>query len=290
MEKIIVHFVNKKDKNVYPEKISGMRYPELREIVNRNAKFLKFLTGTEETTFLSLDTNILTRFFEQGEIREEYGVVQYSSSMENTVILYKDGRIKVEGDNRFGQHEAEKFKDIVFVMAGPSCIYTVDKIGQVHAAGRLVYPRIRDWTRVKSMACGKTYVMALLENGKVLFAGKMEDRAAALEIKGWKDITEICAANECCVGLKKDGVLVFAGSRKEDLRGKITDWTDIVAVAVTDSYVAGLTKDGVIRVTCSGTRADIGVTSHHGEIFLTGNFHGNMELVKRICEEHVTRK
>ena len=137
----------------------------------------------------------------------------------------------------------------------------------------------------------------------------MLDDFVVSEVEKWKDVRSIAAATDCCLALRRDGTVLFAG-RKNDTRNAVDKWEEIISIAVDSSYVVGLTKKGkvklagnsksfldmgrseaanwtdVLAISCS--RSGIGAINKDGEVLLSGTMVGHIENIKKIWNEKVT--
>lgn len=111
----------------------------------------------------------------------------------HTVGLKKDGTVVAIGDNKYGQCEVSKWRDIVSIAAG-------------------------DW-----------YTVGLKSDGTVLITGSNEPGNAYIdeEIHEWKNIVDIAAGFGQTLGLAKNGDVVAIGYNTNNERDGVLLWPKI---------------------------------------------------------------
>lgn len=190
------------------------------------------------------------------------GAYRYSAAenpLRNGVILYRNGRVKAQGDNQHGQCDTERLKDIRMVSATSECTYAVTAKGRVQCCGQSVSPNsdeIAAWTDVKSLAVGAYHLVGLTGAGRVRVAGDMLNKAVVREIAGWRGIQAVACAGDATIALRGDGTVCFAG-RPGDPRAEARNWTDIAAVAMESVYAVGLTRDGRVLLAGKSVNKDL---------------------------------
>ena len=93
--------------------------------------------------------------------------------MSFAVELQAGGRVKVLGDNSYGQARAE------------------------------------DWQNLSAVAAGGGHVAGLKKDGTVLAVGN--DDCGQCQVAGWTDVASLAAGEHCTLGLTKEGKLLLAG-------------------------------------------------------------------------------
>lgn len=94
---------------------------------------------------------------------------------------------------------------------------------------------------------GGYYSVLLMNDGKV-YCGGIVDPFLQMATVEWSDITATSAVENHCVGLKKDGTVVFAGENYYG-EGDTDYWTDIKAISTGAYHTVGLKKDGTVIAT-----------------------------------------
>lgn len=97
------------------------------------------------------------------------------------------------------------------------------------------------WTDIVDAACGMDRIIGLKRDGTLVEAGVRGDEL--LPALEWKDVVQFSASATHIVGLRADGTVVAAG--QNNLRQcEVGDWRYIVKVSAGDDFTAALTKDG----------------------------------------------
>lgn len=295
-------------RKLFQEKINIAKHKYSLSLIERNNNPNRFTLTGDSVAYISTKTNTLSIFKDERNIESISGVVQYSASERNTAILYEDGKVRVHGDNSYGQCSTEDLKDIVCVLCAPNCVYAVNREGQVSIVGAVIDKEITKWENIMTLACGSFHVLGLSKDGTVKIAGDMLDNNMIETVSRWKNVKNIAAATDCGVALFKDGTVDFAG-RRNDSRNEVKSWEKIVSVSVDSSYVIGITEDrkikmageckacldmgrlaakdwkNVIAVTCS--RSGIAAITEDGNLKIAGNFSGNIDELSEVWAEHV---
>lgn len=289
-------------RKLFKNKVEAAKCKYLLSLIEQNNAPNRFTLTGSSVAYISADTNTLSILKDDNNIERMPGVLQYSASERNTAILRENGKISVEGDNSYGQCNAQGLKDIVYVLCAPNCVYAVNKAGEVSIVGAVIDDSIKNWKNIKTLAYGSFHVLGLTTDNTVKIAGDMLENNMIEVVSNWKNVKSIAAATDCGVALFKDGTVGFAG-RKNDPRTEAESWEKIVSVSVDSSYVIGITEEGgikmagtcksfldmgrssakewknVIAVTCS--RSGIAAVLADGTLKIAGNFSGDID---KICE------
>lgn len=131
-----------------------------------------------------------------------------------TVALDESGCLRYAGDNRWGQRDAVRWKDIMSVHCGPDYVLGLCRDGAVLSAGRSRFYRIRveNWACVTAIACGQRHAAALISNGQILASG--DNQFGQCDTGSWTEMVDVCCGKTFTVGLKNDGKLLVAGGHK----------------------------------------------------------------------------
>lgn len=98
-------------------------------------------------------------------------------------------------------------------------------------------------TQRKTIFAGGCLALAITNDGAVLYTGRAFDNQES--VSSWKDIVDLGAGVDFCVGLRKNGTVAAAGW---NLYGQceVSDWYDIVSVATGYAHTVGLRADGTV--------------------------------------------
>ena len=80
--------------------------------------------------------------------------------------------------------------------------------GTVLAAPEALNDLIGNWTEMKQIELNVYFILGLKEDGTAVSVSRV---SKAPDVSAWKDVIAIGCGSDYCVGLKKDGTLVFAG-------------------------------------------------------------------------------
>ena len=213
---------------------------------------------------------------------------QYSSdeNTRNEIFLYTDGHVTAKGENEYGQCNTRGLKQIRSVVASARGTYAITQEGRLERCGQTfpcntqnirvlcagdnyltvltqdgrvqspasvseIRTQIQSWIGVTAIACTDNAVLALRQDGHVLFAGKQPNDPRA-QAEKWSNIAAIAIEQNYAVGLTVDGQILLAGRTLNDFldrgRRQAAEWTDIVSISCTSSGIAGLAMNGTIRL------------------------------------------
>ena len=302
------YFAGNGSQILFQEKLKEAKHKYLLSMIERHSNTNRFTLTGDSVAYISEKKSVLGIIKGNGSIENISDVKQYSASERNSAILYKNGRIKVTGDNSYGQCAVQELKDISFILCAPNCIYAVNKAGEVSIVGAIIDHNIRKWRKIKSLVCGSYHVLGLTTDNTVKIAGDMLDDGVIETVLKWKNVKSVAAATDCSVALFQDGTVGFAG-RKSDLRKEVETWKNIVSVDVDSSYAIGITEEGrvkmagsckafldmgrasvknldnVIAVSCS--RSGIAVILNDGTLKITGNISGDADDICTLWKKHI---
>lgn len=119
----------------------------------------------------------------------------------------------------------------------------------ITADGRVLssvgFNQVKQWTRVRAVACGNAHIVALHEGGTVSADGN--DAEGCTAVSDWTGIKSIAAGKYHTLGLTEDGRVLFCG-RNHQGQGDVTAWTGIRRIYAADTYTVGVGFDGSIRI------------------------------------------
>ena len=80
----------------------------------------------------------------------------------------------------------------------------------IHDAKDYFYYQVEEWTDIEKIKCTKDYVYGIKKNGTIEVSG----RYAKYGCDKWSDIIDVfCVGDIDVIGLKKDGTLIYSGTR-----------------------------------------------------------------------------
>ena len=289
------------------EKKTKLRKKNLSELIGKRNLFL----GRNSVAYMLPETNRLALIDGSGKILFHEDVAFYDSSERNSLIVYKNGKIKVTGDNSYNQCDTDKLTDISHAICAPNCTYAVKKDGSVVSVGLCTDKNIKNWKNISCLASGTYHLLALSKNGNVTISGEMIEKSVIDKILSWKNVKAIAAADDLSLALFNDGTVSFAG-RENDPRSEAENWTNIADIAADSSYAVGLTNDGNIllagkckayldmgrsaarewknisAVSCS--RSGICAVDCNGKLYMVGNFIGDIPKVEKVWNDEISAK
>lgn len=201
----------------------------------------------------------------------------------HTLALTRDGRVLACGENDFGQCDTQRFGELFDSFENFSADRRLHaarreadaRTYQIHyseaaryrsrlacgerltacitpdgpAVGRVVtsagFGAAKQWSRVRTLACGNAHLLALLEDGTVRAEGNRVD--GCCDVADWTNIKSVAAGKYHSLGLTEDGKVLFCG-RNDRGQGDVADWTGICYIRAADGYTVGVTYDGEIRI------------------------------------------
>ena len=200
-------------------------------------------------------------------------------SARHAVALTRDGRVLATGEGELGQCDTKRFgilfenfdeflsdrhgaelrmtseeKDYQIRLVEASrygkrmvCGHRISAC--IAADGRVLaspgLSKARQWTLIRSLACGNAHLVALQEGGLVFADGNDTDGCTA--VSDWNRIKCVSAGKYHTLGVTEDGHVLFCG-RNDKGQGDVSDWSGIRCVYAADEYTVGLGYDGALRV------------------------------------------
>ena len=197
----------------------------------------------------------------------------------HALALTRDGELLAVGDNCFGQCNTSKFGELFegfdefsadrrskttamdavereyqnrlaetvrnrrLLTCGERLTACINADGRVLATGNLRTGK--QWTKVKSLACGYAHLLALHTNGRVSANGN--DVEGCTAVSDWTQIKAVSAGKYHSLGLREDGSVLFCG-RNDCGQGDVSQWTGVRHLYGADDYTVGVTWDGRILV------------------------------------------
>jgi len=164
--------------------------------------------------------------------------------LHNTVSLKADGTVVAIGDNKYGQCDTKKWRDIVAISAGGFSTVGLKADGTVVAVGWNEYGQCdtKNWRDIVAISAGGLYTVGLKVDGTVVAVGF--NKRGQCNTENWQNIVAISAGGGCTVGLKADGTVVAVGWNEYG-KCDTKNWRDIVAISA-GRYTVGLKADGTV--------------------------------------------
>ena len=268
-----------------------------------------FLSG-DSLACMNYESKELYIFRDGEEVQHEQNVISYSLNDRNSAILYADGKLRMSGDNSYGQYEMEKFTDVKKVVCGPNSSYAIKNNGTVQISGLVLTHEIETWTDIENLVCGSYHILVLTKNHTVKIAGDNINPIIADKISKWKHVKAVCATTDASVALFEDGTVSFAG-REKDLRADVEGWRDIVSIAIESAYTVGVTKNGQVRLAgfckpffdimnrstaaewknvtkITTGKSSIAALFQDGTVKIVGNFSGDIEEIYNNWKKNIS--
>jgi alpha-tubulin suppressor-like RCC1 family protein len=261
----------------------------------------QLVIGSEQIVFLDSSASQAVLFARGQEPRRMKNIRQFSASNLHQALLQSDGTVAVQGDNEYGQRQANGMKNVIHVLAAPRCTYVVSKNGSVSAKGACaLQDAIAGWKDIRRLACGSTHLVGLTGEGTLMQADTSSTGRTQEETAGWQNVTAIAAAADYTLALHADGTVSYAGP-VPDTKQEVSQWRNIVAIAADSQYAVGLTESGDVLLAgrclssfvdmnrssarqwkniglIAAGRSVIGAVTNDGQLLLAGNILGADEL------------
>lgn len=227
-------------------------------------------------------------------------IVQFSASERHSVTLLKNGKVRAEGDNDYGQCNVYHMTNVVNICAAARCTYAVTQEGKVIYAGAPVSTEIAAWNNISKVSCGTYHIIGITKDGSVKIAGSILDEAMKKKVLGWKNVIDVVGGVDCTAALTTEGKVLFAG-KEYDTRKEAENWKNVTAIALESLYLVGLNKNGqvllagtcknafldlgrqeaknwkdIVAISCS--RSGIAALSKYGKLHIAGNVQGKKEI------------
>ncbi len=210
------------------------------------------------TVFLRTDGTV----FAEGD--DEYGqcrlsdlknIVYIASSPRCTYAVSSDGTVTPRGITAFGD-TISAWTDIKSVACTNECIVGLKADGTVCAAAvkdsriEKYVSAVNSWNNVIKVDIGDKYIVALTNNGQILYSGE-DDRKS--DCTRFVNCIDIAADDSYVIGLSADGRVHLAGtpSKYSDYnRIEAAKWENMyfISCAYGKQIIAGLTASGELKI------------------------------------------
>lgn len=267
--------------------------------------------GNGTIAFLESETNKIYIALSSGKVQIEDDVVEFDSSERNYAVVYKNGKVKVFGnDNEFGQKNTETWTDINYVLTVPNCTYGVTRKGTIVYAGSSADTSILKWSNVRILKSYEDVVVGVLNDGSIVLPKKLLMTTECKSAEKWVNIKDVALFRDGIVGLKNDGTVSFLG-KQDDSKKECTSWQNIIAIETDNTYIYGLSKDGKIFVagSCkkildkgrkdstlwnnvmliSCNKAGIGAVDEEGKFLFAGTISGDKTKIIEACSMYTSK-
>lgn len=130
----------------------------------------------------------------------------------------------------------------VMVNAGYSSIVALNQYGRVFSAGDNSDGQLMTygWKNAVAVCAGRCFSAALLDNGKVVIAGKCED-GSEIDTSEFENITQIAAGDNFIAALDINGNVFVAGDRGSI---DVSNWQNIKKIACGKKHIVAVDYDG----------------------------------------------
>lgn len=268
--------------------------------------------GNNAVAFLDVNSNNMYIALGNGCVRNEQNVILFSSSERNYAVLYKNGTVKVFGDdNEFGQKNTIEWRNIVYITCAPNCTYGITKDGNIVYAGSLMNPDVLRWKNLKVLLSSDEFILGIHNDGKVSISSKGITNVDVESVRQWSDIKKMALTRNCIIGLLENGNIKYSG-KNDDPRRQCESWRNIIAVEADNAYVYGLTAAGevhvagycksfldkgrknvstwkdVVAISCN--KSGIGAITGSGELLFAGTIAGDEKKVKDQWGSYIKQK
>ena len=156
----------------------------------------------------------------------QFGRETISAGAWHTVGLKSDGTVVAVGNNRYGQCNVSRWRDIVAVSAGDNYTVGLKSDSTVVAVGDNEGGQcnVISWRDIVAVSAGCLYTVGLKSNGTVVAVGYYEH--GQCNVSSWKDMVAVSAGHSHPVGLKSDGTVVAVGDNEHG-ECDVSGWRNI---------------------------------------------------------------
>lgn len=266
--------------------------------------------GNGTIAFLDFENSKIYIVLGTGKIQVENDVVDFDSSERNYAVLYKNGTVRVFGnDNEFGQKNTEAWRDVQHILTAPNCTYGVKKNGTVIYAGSLTDSSVLKWSNISTLKSCEEFLVGIHSDGSIVLPENVPLNAELRKAEKWKHIKDLVVFRGGVVGLKNDGTVMFLG-KNDDPKRECMTWKDIIAIDADNTYIYGLGKNGKIFVagSCkklldkgrknaatwddvmiiSCNKAGIGAVNEKGDFLFAGTLAGDKAKIIDACNNYTS--
>lgn len=165
------------------------------------------------------------------------------------ILLYDQSNGYADALDRRNELWNSVYKQRKTIAAGSDYILAIKNNGTVVFSGLFNSSYILDTAPLEGsieISAGPSHAAGLKKDGTVVAIG--ENIYGQCDTMSWSNIISIDVGKNHTVGLRADGSVVAVGLNSEH-QCDVGDWKDIIAVSAGDGYTVGLKKDGRIVVT-----------------------------------------
>ena len=147
------------------------------------------------------------RAYHQETERFLMAAAQAADGVDHRVELMPDGRVAADGENRFGECNIFKWKNIRAISCGNWHTVGLREDGTLVACGSNANGQcdVSDLEeKATAVSCGRYHTAILLESGKVIVRG-------ALEQPAWPPVAKIVSVFDAVIGITADGEVFIDG-------------------------------------------------------------------------------
>ncbi len=193
----------------------------------------------------------------QCDVNRWKNIIAISAGKGHSVGLRANGTINIAGDADLECCSfPRRWMDIKQIVAGDLSTFAIDNYKDLFVSGYcgsegkywkdIIRPELLEngIEKINGIAIGKTFLIALRKDGRVLVEGFAPPQIKT-KVKKWYSITDVASCGATAYGLNSDGTVVAAGN---DLLGQcgVENWKDIVQISAGDNFIIGLKKDGTV--------------------------------------------
>lgn len=173
-------------------------------------------------------------------------VISISVAPEYVLGLLSDGTIRAAGSNFYGQTYLSGWSCAQGVSAGHRHAAAIIQNGRVVCAGDNSHGQCNtsSWTDIFDVVCANTFTLGLMANGKVCYAG--DSRAQRARFGAWSGIIGLFCdvSGDRVYGLRTDGSVVSSGA----LPSEVKRWKNLVYISAANGAYCGITQSGGVKV------------------------------------------
>lgn len=193
----------------------------------------------------------------EGEVHDIYirpiagNVVDIVTGEDHIAVLRSDGTVAAIGDNTYGQCAVYDWKNVTKIWASESTTFALCKDGTVKTTGSF---NVLEWSDIVNLYFGSKYyndlIVGLKSDGTVVTA-KSDSKyteSDEFDLSEWNHIVDVLVDDECVIGLRDNGTVVYAGPERADCT--ISQWKNVDRLVSVFYHNLGITKDGRILWDC----------------------------------------
>lgn len=222
------------------------RYQKSEDMADKN----KLILGRDSVGILASAEHTLKIIFGDGRRISTYdNIEKYVSNNNNSAFVFRDGTVKVEDDNTYGQCNVQGYSDIKDIELSPTCVFLVRNDGSITAVGAIdekIKSDISSWNDISMVSASEQLCVVVTNSNTIKVSASKMVQINKDKMLGWSNILKVCVHNDKCVALTRDGKVNV--SWDDEFIDDINNLKDIDDILYDGTYIIALDSSGKVHL------------------------------------------